>query len=158
MEREVFTLPKVKELFAKFVIVGLKTDIKNKRINELYAKYKDAEDPTIPLYVVLDHDEKSLGFIHATLGPEPKGDEDNGPPPSAFVKFLETMAAKNVTGDKPVDPATKPNTEPKAEMKQGSAAERGASDPRSVMMAVPSGSICRAALRTCTCRRPPVRA
>ncbi len=113
MERDVFTLPKVKELFAKFVIVGLKTDIKNKRINELYAKYKDPEDPTIPLYVVLDHEEKSLGFIHATLGPEPNGDKDNGPPPSAFIKFLETASAKSVTGAKPVEVTPKPT--PKAE-------------------------------------------
>lgn len=119
MEREVFTLPKVKELFTRFVIVGLKTDIKNQRIDELYKRYKDPEDPTIPLYVVLDHDEKSLGFIHATLGPEPNGDEDNGPPPSAFVKFLETMSAKKVTGDKPVEPVPQPKTQPPNVVKQG---------------------------------------
>jgi thiol:disulfide interchange protein len=123
MERDVFTLPKVKELFAKFVIVGLKTDIKNKRINELYAKYKDTEDPTIPLYIVLDHEEKSLGFIHATLGLEPNGDEDNGPPPSAFIKFLETASAKSVTGAKPADPTPKPAPKPKGEMQQGATAD-----------------------------------
>lgn len=117
MERDVFTLPKVKELFAKFVIVGLKTDIKNARANELYAKYKDPEDPTIPLYVVLDHDEKSLGFIHATLGPEPSGNEDSGPPPSAFIKFLETMNAKNLTGAKPLEPTRKPEAKKEPETK-----------------------------------------
>ncbi|KAA0211284.1 hypothetical protein EDM80_11310 [bacterium] len=113
MEREVFTLPKVKELLAKFVVVGLKTDIKDSRVNELYAKYKDPEDPTIPYYVVLDHNEKALGGIHATLGPEPNGDDDNGLPPSAFVKFLEEMSAKGVTGDKPVEP--KPQPKPAAD-------------------------------------------
>ena len=110
MEREVFTLEAVKKEFAKFVLVSLKTDIKDKRADELFAKFKDAEDPTIPYYVVFDHDVKPLGGIHATLGPEPDGNEANGPAPSAFVKFLATMSAKNVTGDKPI-------VTPKAEMK-----------------------------------------
>jgi thiol:disulfide interchange protein len=80
MERTVFTLPEVEELFEGFVIVSILTDIGDPVANELWEKYKPSPHAGVPYYAILDHDAEVVRGIGSTLPASERGHE--------FVSFL----------------------------------------------------------------------
>lgn len=99
MEREVFTLREVEELFKGFVIVSVVTDVGDEKANSVWARYQPADGGGIPHYAVLDHEGKVQRRSGATLPAKDKGHQ--------FVAFLkgEPVAAQPVSATEPTKAA-----------------------------------------------------
>ena len=101
MERGVFTLPEVKELFNNFVIASVVTDVDDPKADALWQKYKPEDGRGIPHYVVLDEDGEVQRRIGSTLPPNENAYK--------FVAFL-----KGEKPEPPVEVTTPPeHLEPK---------------------------------------------
>lgn len=101
MEREVFTLREVEELFEDYVLVSVVTDIDDQESNELWAKYKPEDGRGIPHFVVMDGDGEVQRRIGSTLPGKTNGHK--------FVAFLRGEEV-----EPPVEVTTPPEkTEPK---------------------------------------------
>lgn len=98
MEREVFTLREVEELFKNYVIASIVTDIGDAKANAVWAKYKPEGGGGIPHYVVVNHEGEVQRRIGATL-------KD----PSQFVAFLKGESVGEST-PAVIDPKVGPTT------------------------------------------------
>lgn len=99
MEREVFTLREVEELFESFVIVSVVTDVGDEKANAIWAKYRPEDGGGIPHYAVLDHEGKVQRRSGATLPAKEKANQ--------FVAFLkgEPVAVQPVSATEPTKAA-----------------------------------------------------
>ncbi|MCC7507776.1 MAG: thioredoxin family protein [Planctomycetes bacterium] len=89
MEKTVFSLVEVKELFTGFVIASVQNDVNDVRYNELWAKYQPTPGAPVPYYAIMDHDAKVVRGIGSTLPADKRAHE--------FVAFLK--------GEAPMEPA-----------------------------------------------------
>lgn len=99
MEREVFTLREVEELFKGFVIVSVVTDVGDAKANAVWEKYKPDDAAGIPHYAVLDTEGKVQRRSGATLPAKEKANQ--------FVAFLkgEPVAVQPVRAEEPTKAA-----------------------------------------------------
>lgn len=106
MERGVFTLPEVKQLFENFVVASVVTDVGDAKADAIWQKYRPQDGRSIPHYVVLNHEGEVQRRIGATLPPAENAYK--------FIAFLkgETPVAPE-TGETAVTPPAKKD-EPRA--------------------------------------------
>ncbi|MCB9932456.1 MAG: sulfite exporter TauE/SafE family protein [Planctomycetes bacterium] len=105
MEREVFTLREVEELFKSFVIASVVTDIEDAKADAVWEKYKPGADAGVPHYVVLDTEGNVLRRCGATLPATEKADQ--------FVAFLkgEPVGVQPVEASEPTKAALTQGTD-----------------------------------------------